>query len=183
MSVPIISADGHIVEPPKLWEERLDRRFRGTAPKVVDKPGQGPMFVAPGVPDLQVAAFYALGKEGEELKEVMTKGYEVARPGAWDPAERVKDMDVDGVAAEILYPSLGFSLFGLDDAELQLACFKCYNDWMAEFAARAPKRLFPVALISLEDVAAGVKEVERAAKLGLKGAMIWSGPPTRPALP
>lgn len=177
MSVPIISADGHIVEPPKLWAQRLDKRFRDRAPQVIDKGKQGPMFVAPGVPDLQVAAFYALGKEGEALKEVMTKGYEVARPGAWDPEERVKDMETDGVAAEILFPSLAFSLFGLDDGELQLACFKAYNDWMAEFASHSPKRLFPVALISLEDVAEGVKEVERAAKLGLKGAMTWSGPP------
>ncbi len=178
MNVPIISSDGHIVEPPKLWEERLDRRFRDRAPRVVDKPGAGPMFEAPGVPPLQVAAFYALGAEGKELKEMMSKGYEAARPGAWDPDARVKDMDTDGVSAEVLYPSLGFSLFGLDDAELQLACFRIYNDWMAEFASHSPKRLFPVALISLEDVAEGVKEVERAAKLGLKGAMIWSGPPT-----
>jgi len=177
MSVPIISTDGHIVEPPKLWVQRLDKRFRDRAPQVVDKGSHGPMFVAPGVPDLQVAAFYALGKEGEALKEVMTKGYEVARPGAWDPEERVKDMEFDGVAAEILFPSLAFSLFGLDDGELQLACFKAYNDWMAEFASHSPKRLFPVALISLEDVAEGAKEVERAAKLGLRGAMTWSGPP------
>ena len=176
MNVPIISADGHIVEPPKLWAERLDKRFRDRAPQVVDKKG-GPRFVAPGVPDLQVGAFYALGKEGKELKEALAKGYEAARPGAWDPEERVKDMQLDGVSAEVLFPSLSFSLFGLSDTELQLACFKIYNDWMAEFASHSPQRLFPVALISLEDVPAGIEEVQRAAKLGLHGAMIWSGPP------
>src|SRR5260370_15142664 len=153
MSVPFMFSGCNIVEPAKLWVERLDKRCRDRAPQVVDKGSHGAMFVAPGVPDLQVAAFYALGKEGEALKEVMTKGYEVARPGAWDPEERVKDMEFDGVAAEILFPSLAFSLFGLDDGELQLACFKAYNDWMAEFASHSPKRLFPVALISLEDVA------------------------------
>ncbi len=177
MNTPIVSSDGHVVEPATLWAERLDRRFRDKAPRVVDK-GQGLVFVAPGVPDLQVAPFYALGAEGEKLKEIMTRGYEAARPGTWDPDERIKDMEVDGVAAEVIYPSLAFALFGLSDSELQAACFKAYNDWMAEFASHSPKRLFPVALISLEDVPAGVAEVRRAAKLGLRGAMIWSGPPS-----
>ena len=68
MNVPIISSDGHIVEPPKLWEERLDRRFRDRAPRVVDKPGVGWLFEAPGVPPMQVAAFYALGRRARNSK-------------------------------------------------------------------------------------------------------------------
>jgi predicted TIM-barrel fold metal-dependent hydrolase len=176
MGLPIISSDGHIVEPPKLFVERLDRKYSDKAPHVEDK-GNGPVFVAPGVPDFIVASFYCLNKEGDEFKEAIRKGYDVARPGAWDPMERIKDMDIDGVAAEIIYPSLGFSLYGLSDVELQLACFKAYNDWMAEFASVNPKRLAPVALIPLEDVPAGIEELHRAKKLGLRGAMIWSGPP------
>jgi len=151
MSVPIVSSDGHIVEPANLWAERLDHRFRDKAPRVVNK-GQGLVFVAPDVPDLQVAPFYALGAEGEKLKEIMSKGYEAARRGTWDPDERIKDMETDGVAAEVIYPSLAFSLFGLSDSELQVACFKAYNDWMAEFASHSPKRLFPVALIDRKSV-------------------------------
>jgi len=29
---PLISADSHFVEPPTMWAERLDRRFRDRAP-------------------------------------------------------------------------------------------------------------------------------------------------------
>ena len=30
----LISADSHFVEPPHMWAERLDRRFRDRAPRV-----------------------------------------------------------------------------------------------------------------------------------------------------
>jgi predicted TIM-barrel fold metal-dependent hydrolase len=52
-----------------------------------------------------------------------------------------------------------------------------YNDWLAEFCAYDPKRFVGVPLISLYDVAEGVAELQRSAKMGLKGAMIWLSPP------
>src|SRR5216683_3310672 len=93
-----------------------------------------------------------------------------ARPSGWDPAERLKDQDIDGVHAEVLYTTLGMPLFGLHDTDLQRACFRAYNDWVAEFASHSPKRLHAIALVSLEDIGEGVKELRRAAKIGLKGA-------------
>jgi predicted TIM-barrel fold metal-dependent hydrolase len=111
------------------------------------------------------------------LKEHQTKGYEAARPGGWDPMERLKDQDADGVEAEVIYSSLGLPLFALDDPKLQCASFRAYNDWIAEFASHDRKRLYPMPLISLEDVSQGVKELKRCAKMGLRGAMIWADPP------
>ena len=49
-------------------------------------------------------------------------------PGGHDPHERIKEMEVDGLTAEILYPTLGLDLFGLDEAALQEACFRTNND-------------------------------------------------------
>jgi predicted TIM-barrel fold metal-dependent hydrolase len=95
----------------------------------------------------------------------------------WDPVERLKDQDIDGVEAEVLYTTLGMWLFGLDDAGFQQACFGAYNDWVAEFCSHNPKRLFGIALISLEDIQAGVKELERCAKMGMRGVMVWGSPP------
>jgi predicted TIM-barrel fold metal-dependent hydrolase len=124
-----------------------------------------------------VAGGFGTGRSGEELKEHMKRGYEAARPSGWDPAERIKDQDVDGVEAEVLYTTLGMPLFNLSDADLQRACFSAYNDWLAEFCAYNPKRLIGTALLSLEDIPQGVKELERCAKRGLRGAMIWGSPP------
>jgi len=76
---------------------------------------------------------------------------------------------------------LGMPLFSLPDTELQRACFKVYNDWLAEFASYAPKRLYPIALISLDDVAVGVREMEQCVKQGHRGVQICGvAPPERP---
>lgn len=97
--------------------------------------------------------------------------------------ERLKDQDIDGVEAEVLYTTLGMSLFGLADAELQQACFKVYNDWLAEFCSHNRRRLHGIALISLADIDAGTKELERCARAGLKGGMIYGcAPAQRPYL-
>jgi predicted TIM-barrel fold metal-dependent hydrolase len=91
--------------------------------------------------------------------------------------ERIKDQEVDGVVAEVLYPTLGMPLFGMSDGALQRACFHTYNNWVAEYCSHDRRRLYGIALISLEDIAEGVAELERCAKLGMRGAMIWGSPP------
>ncbi len=180
---PVISADSHMMEPANLWLERLDEKFRDRSPRVIRSESKGDfLFVAPGISPFPVAGGFAAGRSGKELKEFLGRtnreqGYEAARPSGWDPVERIKDQDIDGVRAEVLYTTLGMPLFGLDDAELQRACFGVYNDWVAEFASHDRKRFHAIALVSLEDIGEGVRELERAAKIGLKGAMIWGAPP------
>ena len=174
----LISADSHVMEPANFWVERLDHKFKDRAPRVVPRPdGAGFVMVAPDIAPFPVAAVFATGLSGEALKEHMKKGYEAARPGGWDPSERLKDQDIDGVEAEVLYTSLGLPLFGLRDGALQCACFRVYNDWLVEFCSYNPKRLIGNALISLADIEEGIKELERCAKQGLRGAMIWGSPP------
>jgi hypothetical protein len=55
------------------------------------------------------------------------------RAGGQDPNARIKEMEVDGLSAEVLYPTLMLSLFALNDAGLQEACFRAYNDWLIEY--------------------------------------------------
>jgi len=181
--IRVISADSHMTEPENLWTDRLDKKYGDRAPRVIRSEAKGQyLFVAPDISPFPVAGGFAAGRSGDELKEFMRRadkdeGYKAARPSGWDPVERLKDQDVDGVQAEILYTTLGMPLFGLHDSELQRACFRVYNDWVAEFARHDPRRLHAIALVSLEDIEAGAKELERAAKIGLKGAMIWGSPP------
>ncbi|MPZ13825.1 MAG: amidohydrolase family protein [Chloroflexi bacterium] len=103
------------------------------------------------------------------------------KPGGWDPSERVKEMSVDGVSAEVLYPTLGLSLFGLDDAELQEACFRVYNDWLIDYCKVAPDRLVGIACLSVYDIDRAIHELERCRTAGLKGGLIWQAP--HPDLP
>ena len=102
-------------------------------------------------------------------------------PGGQDPHERVKEMSIDGVSAEVLYPTLGLSLFSQTDAALQEACFRVSNDWTIEYCQVWPDRLVGIAMISLYNIDSAVAELERCAKAGLKGALIWQVP--HPDLP
>jgi predicted TIM-barrel fold metal-dependent hydrolase len=176
----LISSDSHVSEPPDLWVERIDTKYRDRAPRVVLNPeGQeGAYFVYEGYPPHNLAIGLGAGRTPEELAAFLKTGtYADARPGGWDPAQRLPDMELDGVEAEVLYTTLGFRLFWLKDAALQRACFRVYNDWLAAYCSYAPRRLKGLALISLYDPKEGAQELERCAKLGLKGAMIWCSPP------
>jgi predicted TIM-barrel fold metal-dependent hydrolase len=176
----LISSDSHVSEPPDLWAERIDSKYRDRAPKVVLNPeGQeGAYLIYEGYPPHNLAIGLGAGRTPEELAAFLKTGtYADARPGGWDPAQRLPDMELDGVEAEVLYTTLGFRLFWLKDAGLQRACFRVYNDWLAEYCSYAPKRLKGLALISLYDPQEGAEELARCAKMGLKGAMIWCSPP------
>src|SRR5216684_5259539 len=173
----IIDADAHMCEPPNLWVERIDTRFRERAPRVVKNPGgkKGAFFVCENLPPLNIAGAFAAGKIFD--KSFLEAGLDNALPGGWDPAARLKDMELDGIESAVLYTTFGFSLFRIEEAEFQEACFRAYNDWLAEFVSYAPKKFAGMALIPLYDPEAGAKELERCKKLGLKGALIWAAPP------
>jgi predicted TIM-barrel fold metal-dependent hydrolase len=109
--------------------------------------------------------------------ERKTGGQFQAHEGGWDPATRLTEMSIDGVSQEVLYPSLAMSLFGLDDAAHQQACFSIYNDWLIEYCSVARDRLFGIAMISTYDIPAAVTELTRCQGAGLVGAMVWEVPP------
>jgi predicted TIM-barrel fold metal-dependent hydrolase len=177
----LISADSHVSEPPDLWVSRVDKKYRERAPQLmVNPPGgrEGAYFLYEGYAPHPIGIGLGAGKSPEELKEFLTKAtYADARPGGWDPAARLKDNEEDGVEADVLYTTLGFRIFWLKDPGLQADCFRVYNNWLAEYAGYAPTRMAGLAMISLYDPKAGARELERCAKLGLKGAMIWCSPP------
>src|SRR5260370_2062583 len=103
----VISADSHMMEPANLWVERLDAKYKDEAPRVVKSDNKGDfLFVAPGIPSFPVAGGFAAGRSGKELKDFLDeaghdRGYEAARPSRGDPAERLKDQDIDDVHAEV----------------------------------------------------------------------------------
>jgi predicted TIM-barrel fold metal-dependent hydrolase len=177
MPYKIIDADAHMCELPNLWVERIDRQFRERAPRVVKDPHgkKGSFFVCENLPPMRVSGAFAAGQTFD--KKFLEAGIEDALPGGWDPAERLKDMERDGVEAAVLYTTFGFVLFQIEDAALQEACFRVYNDWLAEFCSYAPKQLAGLALIPLFDVERGRQELERCRKMGLRGALIWASPP------
>ncbi len=179
----IFSADSHVSEPGDLWVRRIEKEYQFRAPRLERRERNGRMedlWIYEGFPPHPVGvglgAAARTGPGGSAFREE-GKGYADAMPGGWDPAERVKDMDLDGVEGEVIHTTLGFRLFWLEDPKLQRACFRVYNDWLSEFCNYSPHRLIGVPLISLCDIEEGIEELRRSAKMGLRGCMIWLSPP------
>jgi uncharacterized protein len=90
-------------------------------------------------------------------------------------------MDELGVHAQIIYPGVvglgGQNLADvIQDIELRTLCLEIFNDANAELQAESGNRLLPMALLPAWDVAASVREAERASTLGLRGVNITSDP-------
>ena len=68
--------------------------------------------------------------------------------GGYDPEQHLKDMALDGVAGEVLYPSQGLFFFKVADPLLTSAIFRAYNDWLAELCRTDPARLKGIAMIN-----------------------------------
>jgi predicted TIM-barrel fold metal-dependent hydrolase len=95
------------------------------------------------------------------------------RAGEWDPVERLKDMDLDGVDAEVLYTdtAAGSRYYSLPPDDC-LAVFKALNTAALEFASVDPKRLLPVYLLPLHDIDAAIAEAERVVGEGGRAVQI-----------
>ena len=178
---PLFDADSHVSEPLNLWRERLPAKYRAKAPRMMTEyegqPGAWWLIEEGREPHNDILGFGA-NKTLEELQQFL-KGfsYAGAHHGGWDPAQRLKDMDQDGVTGDVLYTTLGFRMFWIRDAGFQRACFQVYNDWLAEFCSYSPKRLKGLGLISLYDPKQGAEDLEDCAKKGLAGGLIWASPP------
>lgn len=103
------------------------------------------------------------------------------RDGRVDPVARLDEMRADGVDGEVLYPSLALRLFSLEDPALQELAFARYNSWMIDFCKVNPTVLIGAGLISMYDIDHAKAELERCARGGLRGCVIWQSP--HPDLP
>ena len=177
----VISSDSHIIEPPDLWTSRIEPKFKDRGPRIVHEEDQDRWWCDGRL--VQGMGFAVnLGLRFEDPGKISDVGrVDGIPPGGYIPDEHVKDMDADGVDAGVLFPSYAFKLYNaVADGELLSACFRAYNDWVGEFCGSYPDRLHGIAMLNVDDVSVGVKELERCAKLGFVGAMIPVFPPIYP---
>lgn len=166
MTHRFISADDHIDLrwlPQDLWSERLPARLRERGPRVIeDDRGaywswEGQTFSPHG---------YYTAAQGSGAMWAIERGG-VMRPGELRPTTaelRLNDMDRDGAEASIMYGPT--DPMAIADPELRRLCYQAYNDWLSEFCAARPERLFGVPQLSMEDPVAARDELARLAKRG-----------------
>jgi predicted TIM-barrel fold metal-dependent hydrolase len=154
----LISSDSHVTMPDEAWQTYLDPEFRDRAPRI-ERTDEGDFRIFEGTRAPILGLGNLAGKKPEEYS-LNLRRLDDSRPGAWDPAERVKDMDIDGVDAEVLY--VGGPLQS-QDAALRLNSVRGYNRWLSDFASYAPGRLLGVAAIPIDTPERAAEEIRFAA--------------------
>jgi len=180
-----ISVDDHLIEPARLWQERVPERMRDTAPRIV-REGDSEFWVYEDRQIVTTGLNAVAGKSREEFSpEPIT--YDDMRPGCYEPAARVADMDQGSVLASMLFPSFprycGQVFHEAKDKDVALACVQAWNDFiLEELAGDFPGRFIPMMIIPLWDPVAAAAEIERTAARGAR-SIAFSENPTKLGLP
>jgi predicted TIM-barrel fold metal-dependent hydrolase len=176
MSYPIISADSHITEPANTYLDHIESRFKERAPRMERREGIGDIFVIDGMDKpIPMGLVAAAGKPPEEIR-VNGVLFEEMHRGGWDPDARLGDQDRDGIAAEVIYPTVGMVLCNHEDLEYKKACFDAYNRWISEYCARHPARLIGCGQTAMRTPEEGIRDLEAIRAAGLRGVMMPGHP-------
>lgn len=174
-----VDADGHILEPPDLWETYLEPKYRDRALRIVVQDDGLEALEIGGRPSAmsRMGSVSVLGAMGDPdlaaIQKDPTKTYLSEAPyGSMDPGQRLELLDAEGIDAAVLYTTVGLLWEAeLEDVELSQAYTRAYNRWICEFCADSD-RLVPTAHLSLGDPVAAAAELERAVGEGAKGAYV-----------
>jgi len=182
----LISADSHIVEPPDMYTDRIEPKFRDRAPRMERrKTPSGREYDAWILGGMQVGTLGAVMQAGQRFDDPSQIDFlglwEDVRKGAYDPHAMITENEEDGVWGSCLQPSQGLFWYRIPDSELLSEICRVYNDWIADFCKPYPERLKAIAMLNVDNVDEACQELERAKKLGMVGAFIPVSPvPERP---
>src|SRR5262245_45157332 len=175
----VIDADGHIVEPDTVWSDYAEPEFR----ERLDVPGGGVQALGIGRAYPAVSAVPLPSKDDDDFwaADIGGEGWDddsrtkMGRPGGYDPHARLVDMDAEGIDVAVLYPTS--MLTWVEEADLFGAACRAYNNWLHDYCAAAPNRLYGVGLVPVQDSEAAVAEMRRGVDdLGFKAVMIRPAP-------
>ncbi len=182
----LISADSHIVEPPDMYATRIEPKFRDRAPKMERRKTEaGREYDAWMINGVQVGTLGAVMQAGQRFEDPSQIDFlgvwEDVRKGGYDAHAMIVENEEDGVWGSCLQPSQGLFWYRVPDSELLTEICRVYNDWITDFCKPYPERLKGIAMLNVDDVEEGCRELERVKKLGLVGAFIPVSPlPDKP---
>lgn len=100
------------------------------------------------------------------------------RRGEFDAVTRLRELDDDGIVAEVIFPQMAPFGAGLlqyrypISPDQNLEGIRAYNRWLAEFCQTSPGRQAGVALINIDDIDVTVQTVRDAKEAGLWGGVL-----------
>lgn len=178
---PIISVDDHLMEPPDTFAGRLPAKFADRTPRVVEDDAGMEWWDFDGERVINSGA-NAMSSWGAEDRTAGPIRFDEVRPAMYDVHQRVKDMDVNGVAASLCFPSMVFGFCGqrfgkYADPELGLATMRAYNDWIIEeWVGSYPDRFIAQQVTWLPDPKIAAEEVRRNAERGFRAVAFSENP-------
>ena len=169
----VIDADGHVLEPRAAFAHLPDDQ----RPRI-ETDARGLDHVLVGNQEIFVGSLGMLGTPGAVVADLSNaKPLEEAIPGAFDPHARLADLDVEGIDAAVLYPTVGLAYWAIADPDAAIAVVRAYNDWLASFCETDPSRLFGVAALPFQDPQVAAQELRRAHdELGFRAAFVRPNP-------
>ena len=179
-----IDPDLHVFEPKDLWQRYIAPKYRDQAPIGTDNfimdqnvMHDGKYICRGGLPPMVEELVHdslAHHGRGAEFKDFIRRGF--------DSSVQIAAMDAEGIDMAVMFPTRGFYALGkeYDDDGLAAAIARAYNDWMVEFCALDPSRMFAVGLIAPQSVEFAIDEVKRMTnELGFKGVYLRPNPVRR----
>jgi predicted TIM-barrel fold metal-dependent hydrolase len=166
----IFSADSHVMEPADIFTAGLPASMKQYAIHT-RKEGE---FLITGTQDKII---YRL-RVGQHREKALGDN---ERKGIREIPGRLEDMELEGIDAEICFPSLGLWLYALDNPEAEAASARLYNDWNHEFLGGHPNRFVRCGMLPVLDFSNTVAELEYLASRGFTAAMLPAVSP--PGLP
>ena len=182
----LISVDDHITEPPTVFDNQLSGAAFANAPKLRQKTDGTNFWEYQGMKIPSVGLNAVVGRPREEYGMEPTS-LEQLRAGCYDVHARVDDMNVNGIAASLNFPSFagidGGLFVNASDKEQALTHLRAYNDWhMEEWCGAAPGRFIKLGILPLWDPKLMAAEVRRLADKGCY-AVSFNDNPTMRGLP
>lgn len=171
----VVDCDSHVMEPPDLWQKYIEPRFRDRAIRIEIDTADGLEVLMIDNQPLLKGMLAGLGGANLPRQSLFVPGQKKyldgCPPASYLPEERVRMLDDWGVSAGVLFPTVGILWDTADDA-LALAYTRAYNNWLHDFALRAPGRVIPIAHIAIQEPIAALAELKRCLKLGFKGIFL-----------
>jgi predicted TIM-barrel fold metal-dependent hydrolase len=176
----IVSVDDHISEPPDMFDRHLSGDALATAPKFRTTETGTNYWEYQGMKMPSVGLNAVVGRPFEEYGMEPTRLDQI-RAGVYDVHERIKDMDVNGIAASLNFASaVGFDggrFHKAKDKQLALTHLRAYNDWhVDEWCGAYPGRFIPCGLLPTWDMSATTAEIKRLAGKGVTAVSINENP-------
>ena len=178
-----ISGDGHLEVPPQDWAPWVLAKYKDRMPRLVKLEDGGEGWLLEGMPLTPCGPEIAGDDPPEKLKWSGTSYWKedgvTRRPGLGTPQDRLRQQDLDGIDAEVLFPPVfasGFIRY-ITERNVHLAMVQAYNTFLAEgYCSVAPDRLIGMAVVPTTGIDDAITEMKRCKELGLRAVSLKEWP-------